>query len=220
MMNNYIKRFVIWKKYTEKDYIESEITFSIEEYLDGVTQVIELKPNGSQEFVKPSTYDEYVNLRTAFVLRERVHFLLEQFKTGLFDIIPFELAYEFNEIELQELIAGAQVIDVQEWKSVTIYYLCHDKEKDIIWFWEILEEFSQEQLRHLFSAVCGAPNPPFGGFKSILPPFQISRVRSTNIIPTTHTCYNMIDLPYYNTKEDLVQKLKILIENNSGFGTG
>jgi len=37
-------------------------------------------------------------------------------------------------------------------------------------------------------------------------------------LPVSHTCFNQLVLPNYETKETLENKLKIAIENAEGFG--
>ena len=152
---------------------------------------------------------------------DRVYFQLSEFKKGFFEVIPNKVIFDFDEKELQELLCGNISLSVEDWKNNTFYLRCYPDEEDIVWFWEIIEGLSQNERNSLFSAVCGASNPPFGGFSHLDPPFQISRVSSSpELIPSTHTCFNTLDLPKYHSKETLETKLKLLIEHNQGFGNG
>lgn len=60
---------------------------------------------------------------------------------------------------------------------------------------------------------------PYGGFKNY--PLKIDRGVSPDSLPVAHTCFNQIDLPEYESKEKLREKLLIAIsEGSSGFHIG
>lgn len=40
----------------------------------------------------------------------------------------------------------------------------------------------------------------------------------TEQLPSAHTCYNVLLLPYYKNYEKLKEKFKISLENAEGFG--
>jgi len=46
-------------------------------------------------------------------------------------------------------------------------------------------------------------------------------IQSTNggdaFFPVAHTCFNLLDLPQYSTKEILKERLIVSIEHNQGF---
>ena len=50
--------------------------------------------------------------------------------------------------------------------------------------------------------------------------FSISKVYSDPkySLPQAHTCYNQLDLPEYESKETLYEKLMMAIKETSGFG--
>jgi len=48
---------------------------------------------------------------------------------------------------------------------------------------------------------------------------QIHKVNDTHSLPTSHTCFNQLDLPEYKSKEILREKLFLAItEGKEGFG--
>ena len=49
--------------------------------------------------------------------------------------------------------------------------------------------------------------------------FKISAVNvNTDMLPTSHTCFNQLVLPRYKSKQTLREKLVIAISNAEGFG--
>jgi hypothetical protein len=78
--------------------------------------------------------------------------------------------------------SGVPFIDVVDWRNFT-EYTGYDKNDEIILnFWDILNEFNQEQLKRLLQFCTGSKGVPIGGFKELisnrdkLSPFTITRV--------------------------------------------
>lgn len=66
---------------------------------------------------------------------------------------------------------------------------------------------------------------PLEGFKGLrglggnIQRFQIHKAFDTNLLPTSHTCMNQLDLPEYDTKEMLLSKVtKAITWGKEGFG--
>ncbi|KAL4108289.1 hypothetical protein PRIC1_000007 [Phytophthora ramorum] len=115
---------------------------------------------------------------------------------GLFSIIPKELISVFDHQELELLICGIPDIDVQDWKTHTIYVGERD-ERAIAWFWNIVHEFTNEQKARLLQFTTGS-----------------ARCVSADecLYPRAHTCFNRIDLPRYDAEKDLRIALSLVIQ--------
>ena len=49
--------------------------------------------------------------------------------------------------------------------------------------------------------------------------FNIHKSFGKNSLPTAHTCFNQLDLPAYDTEDELKEKLLLAIrEGSEGFG--
>ncbi len=60
---------------------------------------------------------------------------------------------------------------------------------------------------------------PYGGFKNY--PLKIDRSTNADSLLVAHTCFNQIDLPEYESKEKLKEKLLFSIsEGSEGFHIG
>ncbi|CAN0055567.1 unnamed protein product, partial [Sphacelaria rigidula] len=77
--------------------------------------------------------------------------------------------------ELELLLCGIPEIDVSEWKRHTRYlgdYRRSAEEHRVIkWFWEVLDEFSEEEKARFLQFCTGTSRLPPHGFKAL----QVSR---------------------------------------------
>jgi E3 ubiquitin-protein ligase HERC3 len=57
---------------------------------------------------------------------------------------------------------------------------------------------------------------PIEGLKALK--FSIHRHSNTANLPTAHTCFNVLMLPEYDSQEQLVRSMRLVLEHNQGFG--
>lgn len=57
---------------------------------------------------------------------------------------------------------------------------------------------------------------PIGGFKAF--PMKINSMYDTKSLPQAHTCFGQIDLPNYETKQILKEKLVMAMTEGGGSG--
>ena len=95
----------------------------------------------------------------------------------------------------------------------------------IIWFWRALRSFDQTDKAKFMQFVTGSSKVPLQGFAALegmngAQKFQIHRDdRSTDRLPSAHTCFNQLDLPAYETYDKLKTYLtKAIQECSEGFG--
>jgi hypothetical protein len=75
----------------------------------------------------------------------------------------------------------------------------------IVWFWQYLEAASAEGKQGVLSFVTGSTKVPLDGFD---PPFQIVRPsEGPKAYPRSHTCFNQLALPPYESFEVLSSKM-------------
>lgn len=97
----------------------------------------------------------------------------------------------------------------------------------IQWFWEVVRSFSREDLARFVMFVTGSSKVPLEGFKALQgisgpQRFQIHRAYGeSGRLCSAHTCFNQLDLPDYENKEVLRERLLTAIhEGGEGFGFG
>jgi len=111
------------------------------------------------------------------------------------------------------MISGLPEIDIDDLKETTNYVNYVRDSQVITWFWEILTQEYDNQMRASFvQFFSGTSKVPLEGFKALkgmngTQKFSIHKAYNTNSLPTSHTCFNQLDLPDYPSKDILRQKL-------------
>eukprot|EP00835_Amoeboradix_gromovi_P006009 NODE_637_length_5728_cov_0.215669.p1 type:complete len:678 gc:universal NODE_637_length_5728_cov_0.215669:3102-1069(-) len=199
-----------------------ECTFSTEEEEFGILQTHDLKENGRNISVTNENKQDYVDLIVEWRIHKRVHAQLEAFKVGFHEFIPSDLINVFDEKELEMLIGGIAEIDIKDWKSNTVYKNYTEDDLIIKRFWELMEQWDNEQRGRFLQFCTGTSRIPVNGFKDLQGSdgprkFTLERVKDETALPKAHTCFNRIDLPNYSSFKVLEQKLSMAIEETIGF---
>ncbi|KAK4166134.1 E3 ubiquitin-protein ligase TOM1-like protein [Cladorrhinum sp. PSN259] len=200
-------------------------TFSVEDDEFGVTKVVDLIENGRNIAVTEENKHEYVRLIVEHKLLTSVKDQMEHFLKGFHDIIPEELIAIFNEQELELLISGLPDIDVDDWKSNTEYHNYTAASQQIQWFWRAVRSFDKEERAKLLQFVTGTSKVPLNGFKELEGMNGVSRFNihrdygNKERLPSSHTCFNQLDLPEYESYDTLrAQVLKAITAGSDYFG--
>merc|ERR1712142_1129545 len=207
------------------DALGYDLTFSTEIQEFGVTEVRDLKPNGRTIPVTDENKHEYVKLVCQEKMTGAIRKQINAFLDGFYDIIPKRLISIFNEQELELLISGLPSIDIDDLKANTEYHKYQFNSLQIQWFWRALRSFDRAQRAKFLQFVTGTSKVPLQGFANLegmngIQRFQIHRdERSTDRLPSAHTCFNQLDLPAYETYDKLRAMLIMAIsECSEGFG--
>ncbi|KAK0674563.1 hypothetical protein QBC41DRAFT_2733 [Cercophora samala] len=200
-------------------------TFSVEDDEFGVTKTVDLIPDGRNIAVTEENKSEYVRLIVEHKLLTSVKDQMEHFLKGFHDIIPEELIAIFNEQELELLISGLPDIDVDDWKSNTEYHNYTAASQQIQWFWRAIRSFDKEERAKLLQFVTGTSKVPLNGFKELEGMNGVSRFNihrdygNKDRLPSSHTCFNQLDLPEYESYDTLrSQILKAITAGSDYFG--
>ncbi|RKP39991.1 hypothetical protein BJ085DRAFT_20779 [Dimargaris cristalligena] len=202
-----------------------DLTFSVEVDEFGKKQTIDLKPQGREIAVTEENKLEYVKLVCEQKLTLAIKDQIDHFLTGFHDVIPRDLVQIFNEQELELLISGLPDIDIDDWKNNTDYHGYNTSSPQIQWFWRAVRSFDQEERAKLLQFVTGTSKVPLQGFIALqgssgVQKFQIHKdFASTARLPCAHTCFNQLDIPLYESYEQLRSQLLLAInECSTGFG--
>lgn len=205
--------------------IDMELTFSTEVHEFGLSEVRELVKNGKNIAVTEENKKEYVQRVCQMKMTGAIRNQLDSFLEGFYDIIPKRLISIFDEQELELLISGLPNIDLDDLKANTEYHKYTENSLQIQWFWRALRSFDQADRAKFLQFVTGTSKVPLQGFGALegmngFQKFQIHRDdRSTDRLPSAHTCFNQLDLPAYETYDKLRSMLnKAVDECPEGFG--
>ncbi|XP_028966633.1 E3 ubiquitin-protein ligase HUWE1 [Galendromus occidentalis] len=214
--------FLLEHKVEELGY---DLTFSLEVQEFGANSIKDLKQNGRHIVVTEETKHEYVRLVCQEKMTGAIRPQLNAFLEGFYEIIPKQLISIFNEQELELLISGLPNIDIDDLKQNTEYHKYQSNSLQIQWFWRALRSLEQADRAKFLQFVTGTSKVPLQGFSSLegmngVQKFQIHRDdRSTDRLPSAHTCFNQLDLPAYETYDKLkAMLLKAIRECSEGFG--
>lgn len=93
---------------------------------------------------------------------------LNAFLEGFYELMPAQLLSIFDDKELELLISGLPTIDLTDLKAYTEYRNYLPSDETIKWFWEILEEYDQNQLATFLQFATGTSRVPLGGFQNLM----------------------------------------------------
>ena len=81
---------------------------------------------------------------------------------------------------------------------------------------EVFHDFTEENKKKFLLFLTGSDRIPIAGMTSVK--ICIQKTADVNFLPVAHTCFNLLDLPEYATKEKLRFKLLQAIQCTKGFG--
>ncbi|KAL5009519.1 hypothetical protein ScPMuIL_011824 [Solemya velum] len=197
-----------------------DLTFSVETDVFGVMQEVELKPGGCQIHVTEQNKHEYVQLVTELRMTHAIQPQIDSFLSGFHEFVLQPLVQMFNEYELELMLSGLPEIDLEDWKKNTVYN-GYSLDSDVIkWFWEVVDQFTQQERVLLLQFATGSSRVPYGGFSKFSGSagpqnFSISHVTYGQVLPTASTCINLLKLPEYRSKAELESRLMVALQCGS-----
>ena len=206
---------------------ELELYYSIEmKDVYNHTHSLELVNNGNK--IPLTNIDDYINKRINFMIGIYEPFIKE-IRDNIYTYFSREVITSFTSDEFELLLNGRPFIDIDEWKIFTEYKEPYNANHYIIkWFWDILKNLNQKELSNLLLFSTGSGRVPLGGF-AVLESNRGNIARFTiEMLPyekgrknyiKAHTCFNRIDIPLYKTKEEMVEMVKFVANQEIlGFG--
>nr|XP_055035340.1 E3 ubiquitin-protein ligase NEDD4-like isoform X4 [Misgurnus anguillicaudatus] len=207
----------------ENDPTELDLRFCIDEDNFGQTYQVDLKPSGSDMVVTNDNKKEYIDLVIQWRFVNRVQKQMNAFLEGFTELIPIDLIKIFDENELELLMCGLGDVDVNDWRQHTIYKNGYCPNHPVIqWFWKAVLLMDAEKRIRLLQFVTGTSRVPMNGFAELYGSngpqlFTIEQWGTPDKLPRAHTCFNRLDLPTYESFDDLREKLLMAVENAQGF---
>uniref|UniRef100_A0A8C0Y6D1 E3 ubiquitin-protein ligase n=1 Tax=Cyprinus carpio carpio TaxID=630221 RepID=A0A8C0Y6D1_CYPCA len=207
----------------ENDPTDLDLRFTIDEELFGQMHQRELKPGGADIVINDHNKKEYIHLVMQWRFVDRIQRQMTAFREGFYELIPQDLIKIFDENELELLMCGLGDVDVNDWRENTKYKNSYNPNHPvIIWFWKTVLLMDAEKRIRLLQFVTGTSRVPMNGFAELYGSngpqlFTIEQWGTRDKLPRAHTCFNRLDLPPYESFEELREKLHMAIENAQGF---
>ena len=142
-------------------------------------------------------------------------------KNGLEKVIPLGLLKLLSWKELEMLVCGKSIMDIELLKQNSIYRGCTETDNIPTWFWKILDEFSAEERAMYLRFVWGRSRLPLTskGF-TMKHRIEIQHHNNPDVaLPTAHTCFFSIEIPKYSSIDIMRDKLKYAILNCQAIDT-
>ena len=204
-----------------------DTTFSVEHEAFGVVSTHELKKGGAEIAVDELNKHEYVRLYVNYRWCRGIEQQFLALHKGFNELVPQNLLRPFDERELELIIGGIGKIDIADWKANTRLKHCNAETAVVKWFWEIVDSYDEEMRARLLQFVTGSSRVPLQGFKGLQGSTGASGPRlftlhligdsATENLPKAHTCFNRLDLPAYESKKKMTEKLTQAVEETCGF---
>mmetsp|Transcript_40145 Transcript_40145/g.94371 ORF Transcript_40145/g.94371 Transcript_40145/m.94371 type:complete len:1076 (-) Transcript_40145:319-3546(-) len=144
--------------------------------------------------------------------------LLNFFVDGIASVLPTEIFSLFTSEEVEALFCGKRDIDIKLLEEVVEYEGYLDSDPVIIFFWEVLREFTSDQRKAFLQFVWARNRLPtkasdFEAPFKILKDNKILKKGEAEGLPSASTCFFSLTLPNYKSKDLLRTKLSYAIEN-------
>jgi hypothetical protein len=231
--------------------LDFSVSYSMDDWGESKTVSLDLEKesdesssssSSSPRDVTKENLSEFIELRWRRRVVEDISAQLGALLKGFDEVFPRPKLKVFEVSELELLMAGVDVIDVANWKAFTRYQgdytaprgrmtlgTTSHASKVVSWYWELVNELSQTNRQRLLRFCTGSSGVPVGGFAQLLGndgrvalfTLQSIPLDEGHNLPRAHTCFNRLDLPLYESKDQCREKLLQVISSDlaiTGFG--
>ncbi|PBP21332.1 HECT-domain-containing protein [Diplocarpon rosae] len=187
-----------------------------------ITQV-PLCPDGDKKPVTNANRREFVDLYVRYLLDTVVARQFEPFKRGFFTVCDGNALSLFRPEEIELLIRGSdEPLDIASLRAVSIcenWAVPNAKESEPVvqWFWQSFQAATPKDQRKLLGFVTGSDRIPAMGATNLV--IKLSCLGDDGPrYPVARTCFNMLSLWRYSSKEKLESMLWRAVNESEGFG--
>uniref|UniRef100_A0A671XSE4 HECT and RLD domain containing E3 ubiquitin protein ligase 4 n=1 Tax=Sparus aurata TaxID=8175 RepID=A0A671XSE4_SPAAU len=162
-------------------------------------------------------FTEFVSAYVDYVFNTSVAPLFECFYAGFHKVCGGKVLELFQPNELQAMVIGNTNYDWTELQKSTEYKGEYWTDHPTIrLFWEVFHDLPLEKKKQFLLFLTGSDRIPILGMKSLKLVIQPTG-GGEHYLPVAHTCFNLLDLPKYTSRETLSEKLLQAIDHNQGF---
>jgi len=181
-----------------------------------VIEEICLVPNGDTIPVGNDNLDEYISEYTMYLLITSTKEQITYFKKGFEKVLSSEFLNKLLPDELDLIISGEELLIWSPLQANAKYEGYTPESQQVFWFWEVLNNLSTEKKKQFLRFCTGSDRVPIGGLESLN--ITIQSTSDSEKLPVSHTCFNVLTLPTYQSKSILEKNLLLAIEHSEGFG--
>ncbi|XP_039469317.1 probable E3 ubiquitin-protein ligase HERC3 isoform X2 [Oreochromis aureus] len=193
------------------------LNFAITRENYGMTEVKELIPGGESVAVDKNNRKEFVEAYLRYVFSDSVGEQYSAFSAGFLKVCGGEILSLFQPSELMAMVVGNNNYNWEEMEKNAVYKGEYTATHPTVrLFWEVFHEFPLEKKKQFLLFLTGSDRIPIHGMESLRIIIQ-STTAEEHYLPVAHTCYNLLDMPRYQTKEILRRRLTQAVEQYEGF---
>uniref|UniRef100_A0ABI7ZB30 HECT domain-containing protein n=1 Tax=Felis catus TaxID=9685 RepID=A0ABI7ZB30_FELCA len=183
----------------------------------GVIEQKKLIPGGDKVTVRKENRQEFVDAYVNYVFQISVHEWYTAFSSGFLKVCGGKVLELFQPSELRAMMVGNSNYNWEELEETAIYKGDYSATHPTVkLFWETFHEFPLEKKKKFLLFLTGSDRIPIYGMASLQIVIQ-STASGEEYLPVAHTCYNLLDLPKYSSKEILSARLTQALDNYEGF---
>uniref|UniRef100_A0A8B9L2J8 HECT and RLD domain containing E3 ubiquitin protein ligase 3 n=1 Tax=Astyanax mexicanus TaxID=7994 RepID=A0A8B9L2J8_ASTMX len=160
---------------------------------------------------------EFVQAYLRYVFSDSVQELYSAFSGGFLKVCGGRILSLFQPSELMAMVVGNSSYNWEELEKNAVYKGEFSASHPTVrMFWEVFHDFPLEKKKQFLLFLTGSDRIPIHGMASLRIVLQ-STSAAEHYLPVAHTCYNLLDMPCYKTKETLHLRLTRAIEQYEGF---
>uniref|UniRef100_A0A8C8DZF8 HECT and RLD domain containing E3 ubiquitin protein ligase 3 n=1 Tax=Oryzias sinensis TaxID=183150 RepID=A0A8C8DZF8_9TELE len=160
---------------------------------------------------------EFVDSYLRYVFSDSVDEQYSAFSSGFLKVCGGEILSLFQPSELMAMVVGNNNYNWEELEKNAVYKGEYSATHPTVrLFWEVFHEFPLEKKKQFLLFLTGSDRIPIHGMESLRIIIQ-STTAEEHYLPVAHTCYNLLDMPRYQTKEILRRRLTQAVEQYEGF---
>ncbi|KAM6972379.1 putative E3 ubiquitin-protein ligase HERC3 [Aplochiton taeniatus] len=193
------------------------LNFAITREYYGLSEVKELIPGGENITVDRNNREEFVEAYLRYVFTDSVSELYSAFSTGFLKVCGGRILSLFQPSELMAMVVGNSNYNWEELEKNAVYKGEYSATHPTVkMFWEVFHQFPLEKKKQFLLFLTGSDRIPIHGMESLRIIIQSTSAQE-DYLPVAHTCYNLLDMPRYQTKETLRRRLTQAVEQYEGF---
>ncbi|XP_068597946.1 probable E3 ubiquitin-protein ligase HERC1 [Brachionichthys hirsutus] len=175
-------------------------------------KMVPIIPGGNSIPLTYSNRKEYVERAIEYRLHE-IDRQVAAVREGMSWIVPVPLLSLLTAKQLEQMVCGMPEICCDVLKKVVRYREVDEQHALVQWFWQTLDEFSNEERVLFMRFVSGRSRLP-ANTADISQRFQIMKVdRPYDSLPTSQTCFFQLRLPPYSSQAVMAERLRYAINN-------
>ncbi|KAK5997056.1 putative E3 ubiquitin-protein ligase mug30 [Cladobotryum mycophilum] len=199
------------------------LDFVVETDRYGTKVPVPLCPGGESKPVTNANRREYIDLYVRFILDTAVKRQFEPFKRGFYTVCGGNAFSLFRPEEIELLIRGSdEPLDIASLRAVAEYDNWESKQPDglepvVGWFWDTFQQAAPKDQRKMLLFITGSDRIPAMGAASLA--IKITCLGDDcGRYPIARTCFNLLSLWRYESREKLEAMLWRAVHESEGFG--